>query len=525
MIIVKYRIKYFCLKRWRKEKECDVQMSEYLMYLRKSRQDDPNETVEEVLMKHEIQLQEYALKNFGYKIPDKDIYREVCSAETIQDRPKIQELFKRMEKEHIKGVLVIDSARLTRGDLFDCGTVCHAFMYTSTLVITPTKIYDLNDKYDKKFFEMELTRNSDFLDYTKEILNRGRLASKRRGNWIHTDAPYGFTRVKIGKDWTLKINEAEAIYVRMAFEMYAEGSGCYVIMNKMEELGAKPRKAEHFSEGIIRQMLKNEVYIGKIRIGERSTAKVMENGKIIKKRLRHDNYELVEGKHDKIISEELFYKVQNRRKSISHERPNLELKFIWAGLIKCGKCGKAIEQVIYIKQGVEYRKSRVRCKSLRCCDNMSHNYDEVHDALVAKLKEQLEDFTVKVEHNNQDKIKEHEVLLETLNKQIEDIEKKQAAICEYLESGVYTVDMFVSRNNKLEDEKKRIQEAIDNANIEIPNMKAMHEQLITFHQVLGMLDEKSISAKVKNSFLKQIVKVVYYTKDESGITLDMTLKV
>ena len=39
-------------------------MSEYIMYLRKSRQDEPNETVEEVLKKHEIQLQEYALNNF-----------------------------------------------------------------------------------------------------------------------------------------------------------------------------------------------------------------------------------------------------------------------------------------------------------------------------------------------------------------------------------------------------------------------------------------------------------------------------
>lgn len=503
----------------------DVQMSEYLMYLRKSRQDDPDETVEEVLMKHEIQLQEYALKNFGYEIPEKDVYREVCSAETIQDRPMIKELFARLEKESIKGVLVIDSARLTRGDLFDCGTVCHAFMYTSTLVMTPSKIYDLNDKYDKKFFEMELTRNSDFLDYTKEILMRGRLASKKRGNWIHTDPPYGYNRVKIGKDWTLEVNEAEAVYVRMAFQMYAEGTGCYIIMNKIEELGAKPRKADHFNEAVIRQMLKNEVYIGKIRIGERTTTKVMENGKIVKKRLRHAKYELVDGKHEGIVSEELFYRVQERRESISHERPNLELKFMWAGLIKCGKCRKAIEQVIYVKQGVEYRKSRVRCKSLRNCNNISHNYDEIHDALVAELKRQLEDFTVRVEYNNQDKIDKHEILLESLNKQLEEIVKKQSAICEYLENGVYTVDMFVSRNNKLEDEKKRIQEGIENANVEIPNMKAMHEQLVTFHQTLDMLDDESISAKVKNGFLKQIVEVVYYTKDENGIKLDMTLKV
>ena len=41
---------------------------EYLIYLRKSRQDNPQETVEEVLARHETQLQEYAVKTFGYRI-------------------------------------------------------------------------------------------------------------------------------------------------------------------------------------------------------------------------------------------------------------------------------------------------------------------------------------------------------------------------------------------------------------------------------------------------------------------------
>jgi hypothetical protein len=43
---------------------------QYIIYLRKSRQDDPRETVEEVLAKHEAMLQEYALREFGHKIPE-----------------------------------------------------------------------------------------------------------------------------------------------------------------------------------------------------------------------------------------------------------------------------------------------------------------------------------------------------------------------------------------------------------------------------------------------------------------------
>ena len=46
-----------------------------LMYLRKSRAEE-HETVEEVLSRHEKQLQECALRQFGAVIPEENIYRE-----------------------------------------------------------------------------------------------------------------------------------------------------------------------------------------------------------------------------------------------------------------------------------------------------------------------------------------------------------------------------------------------------------------------------------------------------------------
>lgn len=288
-------------------------MSEYIMYLRKSRQDDPTETVEEVLKKHEIQLQDYALNNFHYRIPNDDIYREVVSGETIDDRPMIQAVLKRIEDENIKGVLVIDCQRLTRGDMLDCGIIVHSFRYTNTLIITPQKTYTLSDKYDRKFFEMELSRGSDYLDYTKEILRRGRDASKRRGNYIGSVAPYGYDRIKIGKDWTLKPND-ESQYVKLIFERYTQGVGTFDIVNEIEKLGAKPRNSKSFDYNRITDIIKNPVYVGKIKVNEDETFKVMQDGKLVKKRKAKKEYELVDGKHEPIVSQELFDKAQNERK-------------------------------------------------------------------------------------------------------------------------------------------------------------------------------------------------------------------
>ena len=57
-------------------------IDEILIYLRKSRQDDPNETVEEVLARHEGDLQRYAERVWGARIPEENILREVVSGET-----------------------------------------------------------------------------------------------------------------------------------------------------------------------------------------------------------------------------------------------------------------------------------------------------------------------------------------------------------------------------------------------------------------------------------------------------------
>ena len=187
----------------------------YLIYLRKSRADGEYETVEDVLAKHYRILQDYAVSKLGGAIPEKYIYREVVSGETIQDRPEMKKILDRIQAEDITGVLVVDPQRLSRGDLSDCGTIIRAFRYTDTLIVTPQKTYDLAEKFDRKFFEMELMRGNDYLEYIKEIMNRGRLASVNEGNFIGSVPPFGYDKVKVGKAYTLTPNaEADTVQER-----------------------------------------------------------------------------------------------------------------------------------------------------------------------------------------------------------------------------------------------------------------------------------------------------------------------
>ena len=283
-------------------------MSKYLMYLRKSRADGEHETVEEVLSKHYRILQDYASSKLNGTIPDEMIYREVVSGETIQDRPEMKEMLDRIQSEDITGVLVVEPQRLSRGDLSDCGTVIRAFRYTDTMIITPNKAYDLSDKFDRKFFEMELMRGNDYLEYVKEIMMRGRIASVNEGNFIGSVAPYGYDKVKDGKSCTLMPN-AEADTVRLIFDLWTkEKIGTTKIANRLNELHIKPRKSDLWSSASIRDMLRNPVYIGKIRWNSRKTVKKYESGNIIASRpkAKKEDWILVDGKHEPIISEDIY---------------------------------------------------------------------------------------------------------------------------------------------------------------------------------------------------------------------------
>lgn len=171
----------------------------YLMYLRKSRSDDPKETVEQVLAKHERILQNYAFSVLEMEIPDENIYREVVSGETIEDRPEVKKMFLRMQSNEIKGVLVVDCQRLSRGDLIDCGTVLQNFKYTRTLIITPAVTFDLWKEYDYKNVQSELMQGSEYLAYSKKIMQRGTVQSILEGNYLANRVPFGYRKVVDGK--------------------------------------------------------------------------------------------------------------------------------------------------------------------------------------------------------------------------------------------------------------------------------------------------------------------------------------
>ena len=458
----------------------------------------------------------------------------VKSYQVKLDRPEINKVLKRIEDPHCKGVFTIEPQRLTRGDLIDCGTIISAFRYTNTLIYTPRQNFDLNQELDREFFERELLRGKDYVEYSKRIMMRGREASAREGNWISSHAPYGYERFKLKKGWTLKINETEAEFVRLAFHLYANDHlGCNSIAHKLNSLGAKPRHAERFTSTAIRSMLENETYIGKIRYGSKPVERVFEDGKVIKKRVRKKDYQIYEGKHAAIIDEDLFYKAKEWKGKVTREAPSKELRNIYAGLIKCKKCGHAMSVRPHMTNGVRIRPDRYYCKSGKYCSQISSNVFEVDASILEALKAYLEDFKVKITGDNRQDVINHQNIIQNLENELEKLDKKQEELFDFLESGIYTKDIFIKRNEKLKAERDDLQEKIKKARQEMPSLEEYQQKYYSLHEAISAIENPIISAKQKNILLKNIIEVIWYNKDvkdkphvkhDTNYTIEIVLK-
>lgn len=482
----------------------------YIIYLRKSRADNQDESVEEVLAKHEKMLQELALKELGFKIPEENIFREVMSGETIEERPEINKILEMISNPAIKAVLVVEPQRLSRGDLEDCGRIVNAFRYSKTKVITLQMTYDLTNKMHRKFFEQELLRGNDFLEYTKEILQRGRIASVQRGNFLGNNPPFGYDRAVIDDGPSLKPNEY-ADYVRLIFDMYVNNNESYgAIARHLTEIGVAPVRSDHWKPCTIRQILLNIHYIGYVKYGETTTTRTYENGKTVKRRSvlaeNADEVTIAKGKHKAIISKELFEAAQARANKGPRVKRAETIKNPLAGLLYCKVCKKVMNRREY-----KNAKTRFACPDVSKCGMRSTTKDEIMAALIFALQhESLPDLETKLKNGDGNARSIQQKQLKALQRQLDELKKQEANQYVLLEKEIYTPEIFAMRNQEVRAEMQTVREQIYNLNRVIPKEIDYGERIVKLKDAINGLQDDELSVLEQNLLLKSIIDRIDY---------------
>ena len=497
------------------------QPEEILKYKRKSRTDDPMLTIEEVLAKHESILNEWIERNLDAPIPPENCFSEVVSGETIASRPEFKKLLKRIESPEIKAVLVVELQRLGRPDLEEIGKITKLLRYTNTMVITPQRIFDLRDEYDREQFERELMRGNDYLEYSKKILQRGKEVSLRSGYYVNAVIPYGYQREWITENKkerpTLAINEEEAKIVRLIFDWYVnEELGATKICQQLNAMGIKAKKGGPWKKSTITNILKNEHYIGKIVIKKHIDVNTVEDSQITTHCVFNPDYEIVDGKHPAIIDEDIYYKANNKISKYVSVKPSETLQNPFASILRC-ECG-----MVMIRRK-NRNTFRYLCDEQTFCGNASVGEKELTEAIISKLKLRLENLTAEVKDNDDDKKQreKHIERISLLESRYVEIEKKELSLWDKYAEENMPKKVFDKLMENCMIEKQNIENQLESARNNVPTHIDYNGAIATLHETIEALSDESVSASAKNNLLKSIVdKIVYKRPKAIRISVD-----
>ena len=317
-------------------------------------------------------LRKYA-EEHGFEIHDEYIDDGVSG--TTFDRPDVQRLLDDAKTGIINTIIVKDLSRFGRNYIEVGQYVDYVFPAFGIRFIAIQDNVDTENR-DSNAMEMMPIMNI-FNEWhaanTSKKIRAVKKAHAKEGIYTAKKAAYGY---KIGTDKkrTPVIDEETAPIVRRIFEMYASGMSPLKISETLNlegvmspvvyaytNLGQKPRPNGMglWLASTVREMLNNIIYIGHM-AQLRWTSLSYKNHK----RFRRDESEwaIVYNTHEPIISQELWNRCQERKKSVAKgRRTKVGYTHPLSGFLFCADCGNKMKLSTIISRSTGKRLYRFDC--------------------------------------------------------------------------------------------------------------------------------------------------------------------
>ena len=310
------------------------------VYVRLSKED--SRSGESVSIENQKLMLTKHVKEMGWEL--REIYQDDGFSGTNQNRPAFQRMIADVKSGFINTILIKDLSRLGRNYL-EVGNLAEVFLPEHGC-----ELISLNEKLD----DMMVFRNWFNEQHSKSTsvkVRAGKRTSAQNGKFVGTYAPYGYMKDPSNRH-RLILDENTAPVVRRIFEMRASGMGFRAIAIKLNEDGiVSPREyyyqnkdkknplktRQTWGETTVKDIMKNEVYIGNLVSGKSGTLSY-KNQKMIKK--DEEDWIRVENTHEAIIERELWDRVQSyiHRNYHPKRRKDGETN-LFAGILHCADCG------------------------------------------------------------------------------------------------------------------------------------------------------------------------------------------
>lgn len=331
-----------------------------------------------------------------------------------------------------------------------------------------------------------------------EEVRRGMTEKAQRGEVVSTP-PFGYDV----KDNVFVPNPETAPIVKMIFNKYLSGRGCLEIAKELNTMGIRTKYGNKWENRGVEYVLRNVVYTGKLTwTPVKSKTRDYKNEATI----------ITQGKHEPIIEQEIFDKVQEmileKKKLFPKHSRQSSNEFMLKGFLKCSNCGGALVYAL---------NDRVQCNrySKGTCEvSHSASLSKLNASVINALKSDLE-----TQNFNIYNIKSAEeqkgsditpMLIEKEKKKLERIKEAYAA-------GIDTLEEYCSNKEKI---LKAIEELDKNKKSSVITKEDMHKKLsATIRQSLDILEYPNCSESLKNITLRSFVRQIVYAKKTQSIEI------
>ena len=351
--------------------------------------------------------QQYA-EAHSLRVLKEHIYRDEALSGVGADRPALKRVLQLALSAvpPFTAILVDDTSRLSR-TTEDALTIFKRLNFAGVQLIAVSQGIDSDHEQSEMLVTVHGLVDSLYVRELAKKTHRGMEGLALRG--LHTGGRiFGYDAISLvdGEGKRLVVNPSEAAIVKRIFELSASGHSLKVItrmLNAEHVRSPRPREdrvAGEWCPTAIREMLRNELYIGKVVWNRSKFVKVPGTNKRQRRArpesewLRNFNPDLA------IISESLWKSVRARfaalpgiwgyPKSRGLAPRGMTSPYLFSGLLKCGECGA---NLIIATGGGTHRHKKYACSRRfnrgGCQNDLYIRRDDLEDLLLGKLQSEI----------------------------------------------------------------------------------------------------------------------------------------
>ena len=277
------------------------------------------------------------------------------------DRPGLQELLRDIKDKKIDAVLTYKIDRLTRSSK-DFYSLIEFLEKYNVSYVSVTERFDTSSPSGRLLRNIMLT----FAQFEREMNServKDKLEQNAKKGFCNGSTPsLGYKRL----NKKLVVDKKSAKLVKELFEKFVETGRFTDVVKLSRERGIKSRKQNPMNESSLYYLLRNPLYIGKVKW----------------------HGQLFDGIHEPIISKELFLEAQNLTKTRNRKR-RLYKEYVLSRLVKCSDCKSSMTNVFTnkLKRRYYYYKCiRVTKEGKHACSIKEVNAEKLESFIFENLE-------------------------------------------------------------------------------------------------------------------------------------------